>query len=199
MAQIFRLDFEQSDSILAIWKIDEPLECLLEKSLDWQREHCQRLGSENRKCEWLSWQMLLREILGDVVTDYRPSGAPYIIDSKRFLSVSHCRNYAAVLISSSPCAVDIEPKDRDFSKAASRFLTDKESTFADNLGTVWGTKETVFKLLENDNIEMLKDIIVEDIADEKIRARVGDKIFNLTYLGVNQLNVVYLLKNKQSL
>ncbi len=197
MAQVFRQDFENGD-VLALWHISEELDALLKGSTDWQREYISKLGSPRRKQEWLSWQMLLRGVLGEVSTDYRSSGAPYIIGSDKFISVSHCKDYAAILISGSNCAIDIEPVDRDFSKAQSRFLMQAEQQFSDQLGLVWGAKETVFKYKENNEIDMLKDILVSNIEDEKITVSIEGECLNLNYINVNELNIVYLLKNKQS-
>lgn len=200
------------EAVLAIAPLGDSLDELLDRAEPWQREHCSRLGSARRQREWLSWQFLLGrimgggeimacgEIMGDgqIKTSYRQSGVPYIIGSEKFLSVSHCSSHVAVLVSDSPCAVDIERQDRDFSKASSRFLTAAEQGFISQSGLVWGAKETIYKLLEDKTIDMLSGIVVEAINEKKIVARVGGESYNLNHLNLNELNVVFLLKNKQS-
>lgn len=44
----------------------------------------------------------------------------------RHIGVSHSHGYAAVILSAQPCAVDIEPADSDFSRAARRFISPQE-------------------------------------------------------------------------
>lgn len=155
------------------------------------------MKSDRRRVEWLSWQMLLGQVLGtdEFETSYRASGAPYIIGDARHLSVSHCRDYVAVLVSDGACGLDIELGSRDFSKASERFAGEDVK---DDLALVWSAKETVYKYLEDDEIAMLTDIVVDGIGESEIDSHVGEECYNLSYLRMDKLNVVYLLKNKQS-
>lgn len=193
MGQVVKFDLEDG-AVLALMPIGSEVQALLDSALPWQREHCRTLSSERRKREWLSWQVLLGHLLGVVETAYRASGAPYIIGSTKFLSVSHCRDYVAVLVSDTPCAVDIEPCNRDFCCASSRFLTEAEQAFSTKLGLVWSAKETVYKLLEDSELEMLSGIVVEQIGGQEILATARGEQYRLNYLAVNQLNVVFLVK-----
>lgn len=176
---------------LALWRIDESIEELMEGASEWQREYARGL-SDKRQIEWLGWQRLLREVVGaGLRTSYRESGAPYIIDDSRYLSVSHCSGYAAIVLSDRPCGVDIELCGRDFSRVANRILSPSERKFSDRLATVWGAKEAIYKALQGVDLVMLTDIVVDSIEEESVTAHVGREKFELRELKYNGVNVVY--------
>ena len=87
-------------------------------------------SSCSRRRGRLAWRALLRESQGELVeVGYKESGAPIILNSLyKYISVSHSRTHVAIALSHTPCGVDIESLDRDFSKVASRYLRDEERT-----------------------------------------------------------------------
>ncbi len=186
-----------SGSVLAVCSIVQNLDWLLENSNPQRRSYALSLKSDRRRVEWLSWQTLLVQVLGtdEFETGYRACGAPYIIGDARHLSVSHCRGYVAILVSDGACGLDIELGSRDFSKASERFAREDVT---DDLALVWSAKEAVFKYLEDVEVAMLTDIVVDSIGESSIDSHVGEECYNLSYLRIDKLNVVYLLKNKQS-
>ncbi|MDR0822039.1 MAG: 4'-phosphopantetheinyl transferase superfamily protein [Oscillospiraceae bacterium] len=81
-------------------------------------------------------------------------GEPLLTTEGLYVSISHCKSAAAVVVASAPCGVDIET-DRPFhSDIAARFCTERELTWLSlfdgdayrlELLKLWTKKESVFK------------------------------------------------------
>ncbi len=139
--------------------------------------YIESLRSERRKSEVASWRELLRStysITADIL--YHPSGAPYIVDSSEFISVSHSSSHVAVILSEEPCSIDIESVSRNFEKVKSRFVTSYESNLscedAPLLPLLWSAKEALYKLSPLEGLDLLLDLRVLSIGFGELRATV---------------------------
>ncbi|MFI3289105.1 MAG: 4'-phosphopantetheinyl transferase superfamily protein [Rikenellaceae bacterium] len=127
--------------------------------------YIESLKSAKRQAEVASWRNLLREATStsaDIL--YHPSGAPYIVDSSDFISVSHSSTHLAVMVSSAPCAIDLESTTRNFERIASRYVTPFESKLtastAPLLPLLWSAKEVLYKISPLAGLDLLEDINV---------------------------------------
>lgn len=124
-------------------------------------------GSSQRRSEYLAWRAIVRREVGsDAVISYNATGAPVVENYPVHISVSHCKGYVAVCICSSPCAVDIERPDRDFSRVLMRYLSPWEQTLsADSLfpAVAWCAKETLYKLSGRTGLDLLRDLHIEAV------------------------------------
>lgn len=152
-------------SVLALWKISETEEELLSRVHLNKEEKMQFLSFKNtvRKMQWLAVRALLQGIwpFGGIPSIcYEDSSKPYIVNFPVYLSVSHTAKMAAVIISDKyRVGIDIESIHPRIEAMADRFISPEE---AEAIGTVdrseklhiyWGGKESLFKLLgENDII-----------------------------------------------
>lgn len=133
-----------------------------------------------RRTEYLAWRAIVRRELGaDVRIGYHATGAPAVDTPHTHISVAHCPGRIAVCISDRPCAVDIEPENRNFSRVAPRFLTAQERALSpDSLlpGVVWCAKETLYKLSGREGLDLLRDIRITalDIEAGRVTGRVLD-------------------------
>lgn len=127
-------------------------------------ERIKSYASEHRRSESLTWRAMLYDIFGRAVrVEYDKNGAPTVVGEDVYIGVSHTKDRVAVVVSSNPCAVDIERKDRNFSRAATKFLTVEERRFvASNidLATIWCAKECYYKLRRDSELDMLQGIKV---------------------------------------
>ena len=134
-----------------------------------------RFVREGRRREYLTWRAVVRRELGaDVRIAYDAAGAP-VVDRD---GVSHCRGRVAVCLSDVPCAVDIEPEARDFSRAAPRYMSPSELALSgDPLlpAAVWCAKETLYKYARRPGLDLLHDLRVEavDFAAGTVVGRIG--------------------------
>jgi phosphopantetheinyl transferase len=79
--------------------------------------------SQTRRQEFLTWRAVLYQWLGRVVDIAYKDGAPTAVGSNINIGVSHTTDMVAVVVSQTPCAVDVERRDRDVSRVAERFFT----------------------------------------------------------------------------
>jgi len=143
--------------------------------------------SAGRRAERLAWRIMLRETLAEYFgrthpeglrIEYSASGAPRLKDFPDMnISVSHCRDMAAVAVSRavSPyagrgcdgmCGVDIERADRNFGRVASRYLSAAERSLSSDPrlpAVVWCAKECLFKMQGREGLDLLRDIAVTGI------------------------------------
>lgn len=144
-----------------------------------ERQRAGTFGSERRRREFLTWRAIVRRELGRAIRiSYDEEGAPVLPDGEAFVSVSHCPGRVAVFLSPERCAVDIEPADRDFTRAASRFLTPSEAVLADDPrwpGFAWCAKETLYKYAGGRHLDFREDlrILSADLAAGHLTGRIS--------------------------
>lgn len=130
-----------------------------------------------RRAEYLAWRAVVYRELGRVRIGYDAAGAPRLLDDPHRIGVSHGGGWVAVAISDRPCAVDIEPAARDFTRAAARFLTPAEAALDRDprtAGVVWCAKETLYKLSGCTGLDLRRDLTVEriDFATGEVAGRI---------------------------
>lgn len=151
-----------------IWKIEESSDMLLSllKNREAYETELTVFRTEKRLQEWLAVRVLLQELLDEPKRiAYRPSGAPYLVDSPYHISISHTKGYAAVLLrEESPAGIDIEYRSDRILKIRSRFMTPEEEANidkeheAEHLLVYWCAKETLFKMLGRDEVDFCKHL-----------------------------------------
>ena len=117
-----------------------------------------------RDAEHKAAESLVAEALGDDVTiGHQQSGAPYLIGSDLFISISHSRHYAAISLSPSPgIGVDIEESRSQLRKVAPRVLSESELAAYghsdDMLLQAWTLKEALYKAALTPGLDFRRDI-----------------------------------------
>lgn len=123
--------------------------------------------SATRRREFLTWRAMLYEYLGRPVEIVYEAGAPIVVGHNIYIGVSHTTDMAAVVVSDSRCAVDIERADRDLSRVAARFFTDRERQLAAECGNgevvIWCARECYYKFRRDKGLDILADICVTDM------------------------------------
>lgn len=155
----------------------------------------ERFSAEGRRAEWLAWRGVVRELLCDkgfAAEDFRivynECGAPEVrrADNSQmlyYIGVSHCKGRVAVVMSSAPCGVDIEWADRNFERAASRYISPEERALEQHCpervsGAVWCAKEAVYKYFSAQGVkypDFLNDIrvVASDLLRGELRLAAG--------------------------
>ena len=137
------------------------------------REHLATLAAPSRRAQWATARTLLREALGaEAELRYASSGALILakpVGTTRHLSISHTKEWVAVMLSEGRCGVDIESLGRNFSKVASRYITHEErERLAEIAGEsfealMWSAKEALYKYGASERLDFLQDMVVTDI------------------------------------
>jgi 4'-phosphopantetheinyl transferase EntD len=127
---------------------------------DWYIPTLQEMA-ENRKREWLSVRVLLKEIIGmEKQILYTDSGKPYLADQSFHISISHTKGYVAVILDKEkPVAIDIEQISPRVEKIRTRFMDETEENNLSSKNRIihlllhWSAKESLFKILDENDIE----------------------------------------------
>ncbi|WP_299434094.1 4'-phosphopantetheinyl transferase family protein [uncultured Maribacter sp.] len=187
-----------TSTAIYIWKIEETEEELSENisltksSLD----RLKRMKSELHRKGFLSIRHLMA-LAGyeDADMYYDEIGKPYLKDGKK-ISVTHSNHFTGIIISATDhVGIDIERQREKILRIAYKFTPIKEyRTIANTaalirkLTIVWGCKESLYKIYEQEGLSFLKDIIVNDF-DMTDGKTTGEIIYNRqhTYYKINFL------------
>lgn len=159
------------DCDVELWRIDEPADELAALCSRKDREYSQKFGTDKRKREWLAWHAALKEICPDAEVEYKKSGAPFL-KTGGYISVSHAQGYVALALSGAvPCGIDIESRNRDFSRAVPRITTLQERETISQAGLegieanalLWCAKEAFYKWAGEEGVDFKDEIFVRDI------------------------------------
>lgn len=134
-----------------------------------------RFQCDKRRKEHLSWRRIVRRELGrGVVIDYNDVGAPVVDTLDTYISVAHAKEQmVAVAIADERVGVDVESLERDFGRAASRYMSDDEMRLSDNgwwYAMVWSAKEAMYKLYGRRGVDMRDELRVISYDDAASRA-----------------------------
>jgi len=125
--------------------------------------------TENRKREWLTIRVLLKELSGEEKEIlYTSFGKPYLSDNSFHISISHTKGYAALIINNeNETAIDIEKISSRVENIRSRFVNEEEEkalSTADRITRLllyWSAKESLFKLLSVENVDFKRHLHIQ--------------------------------------
>ena len=146
--------FKTDSPMLGVWRMTEcsdELLAMLGRREDY-RPFLERVNAETRRREHLASRVLLARLLGyEAQVGYRQDGAPFLFGSSLHISISHTRDYAAVIVGEQPVGIDIEYRSDRVWKIRERFLSSEELAMLDPTNEVeqllicWCVKEALFK------------------------------------------------------
>ena len=133
----------------------------------------QRMG-KSRKREWLATRVLLKKLLGEEKKIlYTDANKPYLADSSYYISISHTKDYVAVILSEKESvAIDIESISSRVEKVQKRFINEEEEKNISknnsliHLLLLWSAKESLFKLLDENDIEFKTQLHIHPFEPE---------------------------------
>mgnify|MGYP003558551288 FL=1 len=108
-------------SELIIWRMDETLEEMMELTKHHYDHELAEISNPTRKKERITSRFLLETLVGrKVEVKYADSGKPFC-DGMHF-SISHTKNFVAVIVSNEPVGVDIEYKSDRIFRITEKFM-----------------------------------------------------------------------------
>jgi len=153
---------------LGVWEITET-EAELRKGLDLSSAALERLShrkSEVHRKGYLAIRQLLKILEIEPQThQYDSQGAPFLTDG-RYLSISHTKNIAAVVLSSKPVGIDLEHYQEKIKNIAPRFLHKEEAkdsiqqTDIQYLTQIWTAKEALYKAYKKAGIHFNTQLLI---------------------------------------
>ena len=164
---------------LGVWEITETEEQLLNGLFLTENENniLKKIKPPLKRKQWLSYRKLINNILRNINYKgifYKDSGKPFLIDLPYNISVSHTENYSAAIISDEiAVGIDIEPIKDKILRVEKKFLSDFEIFLLPEqnrnkaLHIIWGAKEAVYKLKEENEIIFAEDLQIQSISDKE--------------------------------
>lgn len=136
----------------------------------------QKITSDKRKIEFLSVRIALNILMkNEVKIVYNAVGKPYLLDDETFISVSHTRNYVAVMAGQkSDLGIDIEHISdiERFRKVSGRFLSKEElndlsiDLYPEILPICWSIKEAVYKMIGEETVNFADKMKIQQFIPE---------------------------------
>lgn len=145
-----------------VWKMQESWEELTEQLQHPTlcQEALQRFSAPHRRMEWLTVRRLLQVLIGKVPEiDYQPNGKPIIHNRGMHISISHTKEYVAVILANREVGIDIEQYGQRVHKVKTRFIRTDETILpyrGDDTWSLllhWSAKETLFKCLGTSEVD----------------------------------------------
>lgn len=161
--------YKQLSPLHGVWKMEESSDELLgmlEHKADYS-SFLERVSAEKRRQEHFASRVLLKELLGEEVrVDYHSTGAPFLACVPLYISISHTKDYVAVILDKRPTGIDTRLFLR-IHKATSYFQ-DPVRTILDidleheveHLLIHWCAKETLFKIIGQEGVDFQKHLHV---------------------------------------
>ena len=121
--------YKQLSPLHGVWKMEESSDELLgmlEHKADYS-SFLERVSAEKRRQERFASRVLLKELLGEEArVDYHSTGAPFLACVPLYISISHTKDYVAVILDKRPTGIDIEYRSDRSLTIRSRFMNLEE-------------------------------------------------------------------------
>ena len=188
-----------SQTTVKIWKITESYSELLQP-LDLKSNSLERvlgMKSELHQRGFLSVRHLLRDFgYTDQDLYYDENGKPHLKDGKH-ISVTHSFTFSGIIISNTKqVGIDIEKQRAKILRIAHKFTTTEDYDHLTNeqdlvrkLTIVWGAKESLYKIYEQEGLSFLQHIYVEDFSFNETQTTA-----TITFEGNNNSYLVYFVE-----
>lgn len=184
-------------TVLGIWHIIEDVKTLENKIVltEKDKEIYSNFSNDKRKLQWLSYRILLKELLPEISTEieYDNHGKPKLIGNEIHISISHSGDYSVVIISNSVnVGVDIELLSEKITKVESKFVNTNDFTNKskfynlENLMYIWCAKEAIYKSYGKQGISFYQNITIK-------RFKRNNTIINYGFLNYENIKKKYLL------
>ncbi len=187
---------------LGVWHITEP-EIFFIKEVPLQRE----ITHPHKRLQHLAGRFLLKVLYPDFpyelikIADTRK---PFLENEAYHFSISHCSNYAAVIVSTRYRAgVDVEQITDKVKKIKHKFLSHREQhlieslsgnddhLFKTHLTIAWGIKESLFKWYGNGEVDFIEHLHIEKIFLDEKKGEAACKVLKQTEMPLNVHFIVF--------
>ncbi len=152
---------------LAVWHINETEDFFLKK-VPLQND----ITHWHKRLQHLAGRYLLQELYQDFpyhLIEIADTKKPFLPNEKYHFSISHCGDYAAVIVSKEKrVGIDIELVTPKVELIKHKFLSKEEINLIggdslQQLTLLWNCKEAVFKWYGNGGVDFKRDIIIKNI------------------------------------
>ncbi|MFN8438575.1 MAG: 4'-phosphopantetheinyl transferase superfamily protein [Cytophagales bacterium] len=192
-------------ALWGVWEVNEPLESLVEDLImsDFDKNEYAQITHPTRMYEWVGARKALQTLALDFGIEYKgivkeANGKSYLVDSNAHISISHTKDFAAVMIHyDTSVGIDIELLKEKIELIAHKFISDEEFGFINKnmnkLTIAWCAKEAVYKSIGVDGISFKDHIRLHDF-DAILAGRLVAEVIHPDFKQSVVLNYI-LMKN----
>ncbi len=190
---------------IGVWNITEG-EFFFQQKVDVQRN----ITHPHKRLQHLAGRYLLKEMFPDFPTaliQIADTKKPFLENEAYHFSISHCDNYAAVIVSKkNRVGIDIEIVNNKIEKIKHKFLTNYEFNLFANFDTLtaltmaWNIKEAVFKWYGLGQVNFINHIQISSVVFSNFQhTAYVSFIKNITQLlkvnciEINKTNIAWVL------
>lgn len=184
---------------MGVWHITETEDFFLQQ-VSLQKE----ITHWRKRLQHLAGRYLLKELYPDfplALIKIADTRKPFLEDEAYHFSISHCGDYAAVIVSKEyRVGVDVELVNDKIEKIIHKFLSRQEKTLLhpNNINTaatlLWSVKESVYKWKGSGGVDFIKHINIQSIEDKQ-----GEGVVHCLFNKEIPLQVHYLHFNNNFL
>jgi len=154
------------DIRLLVWDLTESIDELKKQLVLFNERELKNIVSEKRKLEFLGVRVAMKKLLGkEVSIEHDSDGKPYLSDNCYQISISHSKNWIAV-IAHPTCSigVDIECPSDKIQKIYTRFLSPGEQKDLSGgrdisqLQLAWSVKEALYKIIGKEAVDFANQL-----------------------------------------
>lgn len=200
----------ENNAKILIWEITETEEELITSLANFKKYEPEftALKNSKRKLEFLASRIALNYLAGQTVyVAYDTSGKPFLLNEKLHISISHSRQWVAVMLAGTNCGIDIECPTDKILKVYRRFLNDQEQRdLFQNTGDIvklqlaWSAKEALYKIIGEKAVDFSGQLQIAPFeAQQEGRIEVvhlpANKMYELAYKVTPSFNLVYCTAN----
>ena len=199
------------DVTLAIWKITEDYDYFMSlvKLEDDELERLHSFRNHRRKLEFLSVRAILQNVLSkDEKIVYGPERKPYLYSNSHNISISHSKNFTAILMSKKKrVGLDLEFMTTKILRIADKFLRPEELEHIEkdqelyHLYLHWCAKEALYKICDKVDINFVTNLNIDSFKPKKEGLMIGavnnsymNEKFTLNYFTLKNYSIVWCYK-----
>jgi 4'-phosphopantetheinyl transferase len=189
MAIILNEPFNE-DGILGMWEITEDFETLISMVNldDKDLERLDGFKNHQRKLEWLSVRVLLNTLTDkDSRIVYGPERKPYLHTNSHNISISHSRDFTAILLNKKRrVGLDLEFMSDKVLRIAEKFMRPEELDSIDKSQEIyhlylhWCAKEALYKICDKVDINFVTNLKIEPFKPKEKGLIIG--VVNNSYM-----------------
>lgn len=208
--RIEKLKYRDANILIGI--VDEDVDELKHqlKNFNIYDAQYQEIHLLKRQKEFLATRILLNQLLKkDVQVAYNKEGKPYIKNKNSQISITHSKNYMAVIADKNhKVGIDIELRTKKIINIAPKFLSDTEQRdFQDDISKIeiaWCAKEALYKIIGIKAVDFAKSFeilpfVLNETGDIFVLYTSGSRIYSLRYHQNDVYTLVYVTDKKLNL
>ncbi|MDE6459694.1 MAG: 4'-phosphopantetheinyl transferase superfamily protein [Paramuribaculum sp.] len=112
--------------------------------------YVEKLKAPGREGEKSTVREMIISLFAGSELSHKPSGAPFVEGTEKYISVSHGAGYAVVAVGDKPIGVDIEAPRQQLDRIRHKFM--RPDDCSESLLHAWTAKEAAFKAAESANV-----------------------------------------------